>query len=218
MIISRQSFPSDTESVDTKAEDSAATTETSRQTSDMEPAKVPATPHTSLQTDVAGKTESERQEQAERRILRTDEPFHVDEQQPTKKEENISADQKRESTATAAPGNNHNPVSVGSATLQEGRKKRHHRPVRNGILQRASLKDESQPATRHMDDDAGNHGKQKTVAKTRRNCKLKPILPGKTRPQQKAGYKYQSRHTGIVQHEQSELVTVQYKYKGLYKK
>ena len=84
VILSRQSFPSDTESADTKAENSAATTETSLQTSDMEQAKAPATPHTSLQTDVAGITKPERQEQAERRILRTDEPIHSDEPQPTK--------------------------------------------------------------------------------------------------------------------------------------
>ena len=55
VIISRQTFPGDTEPADTKAEDSAATTETSLQTSDMESAKAPATPYTSLQTDVAGK-------------------------------------------------------------------------------------------------------------------------------------------------------------------
>ena len=189
MILSRQSFPSDTESADTKAENSAAATETSLQTSDMEPAKAPATPHTSPQTDVAGITKPERQEQAEGRILRTGEPIHSDEPQPTKEEGSNSADKGRESTVAAAPGNNHNPVSVGSATSQEGRKKRHHRPVRNGILQRASLKSESQPATRHMDDDTGNHGKQKTAAETRKNCKPKPIHPGKTRSQRKAGHK-----------------------------
>ena len=205
MIISRQTFPGDTEPADTKADNDAATTETSLQTSDMESAKDSATPHTSLQTDVAGKTAPERQEQAERRIHRTDEPIHPDKPQSTRKEGNNSADKGRELTVAAAPGYNHTPESVGSATSQEDRKKHLHRPVRNGnIPQCASLKKESQPATRHLDDEAGNHGKQKTTAETRRNCKSKPTLLHKPQLQQKGYDKAADNGHGSHRQEQAD--------------
>ena len=205
MIISRQSFPGDTEPADTKADNDAATTEPPLQSSDMESAKDPATPHTSLQTDAAGKTEPERQEQAERRIHRTDKQIHPDKPQPTRKEGSNSADKGRESTVAAAPGYNHTPEGVGSATSQEDRKKHLHRPVRNGISpQSASLKKESQPATRHMDDEAGNHGKQKTTAETRRNCKSKPTLLHKPQLQQKGYDKAADKGHGAHGQEQAD--------------
>lgn len=185
MIFSQQSFSGDIEPADLKTDNDVVISVISQLPYDLETAKAPAAPQPSLPIDTAGKAEAERQVPAERRIRRTDEPIHADETQPTKEEGNHSADKARESNNEAKPDK----LRIGSSCLDvshEGRNQQ-DQTLEKKNLQHANLENDSQPVHRHEDDIAGNHGKQQTSARKRRNCKPQPTHAHRPQPQRK-GY------------------------------
>ena len=173
MILHKQYFPSDNADADHKADNGAATTgkkETPLPTDKGTP-KASVTPP----MDVVGKPDTAPQEPTEKIIPGTVAPIHAKEPQLLRKEH--TTDRRRESQGQTDYGNFHKTDCHDSSHKQENRKKRHHHPVRNGkTLQCANkLENASQPANRPAADEAGNDGKQKTIAERRRNCKPQPI-------------------------------------------
>lgn len=188
MILSRQDFTRGIEAAAINAANTAVPTETSPLSANKDATKATAAHPASPSTDAAGKPDAEQQETAERRILCLAEPIHADNPPlPQKEEAGNAAEERRGSQGQTGSGNNHTAECTGSDRKQESREKQ-HLPATNGKApQSAKLKENSQLAHRHTDDEAGNDGKQKTQANWRKNCKPQPIHAINPQSQQKEG-------------------------------
>ena len=188
MILSRQDFTRGIEAAAINAASAAVPTETSPLSANKDATKATAAHPASPSTDAAGKPDAEQQESAERRILCPAEPIHADNPPLPQKEENRNAaEEKRESQGQTGSGDNHTAGCSGSDHKQESRKTLHLPATDGKAPQSAKLKENSQLAHRHPDDEAGNDGKQKTQANWRKNCKPQPIHVINPQSQQEEG-------------------------------
>ena len=188
MILVRDKFPGDNAEAAHKADNDVAISKPLP--TDKGTSKATVTPP----MDVAGKLDTAPQESKEKITsgpvtpIRTQEPLL-----PRKEHGKHAADRKRESQGRAGSGNFHSAANREPDHKQERRKKHHRHPVKKGKTPQSAycLGNGPQPGHRHAADELGNHGKQKTPAARRRNCKPQQTIVSNT-PRTRRGRNNQS--------------------------
>lgn len=175
MILHKQYFPSDNADADHKADNGAASIETSQMPSNQDTAKAIDAPLTSLPTDVTGKTDSEHQESAEKRNLCPVEAVRdTNHQTPQSENQEAGADGEREPQGQedADVNSSHTDGLICPDRINQGHlQKKANCP---GMISRGKRsaagkrKDGSHSAHRHTDDTTGNKTTCKTSFERRR--------------------------------------------------